>query len=270
MIMGEPLRKDMKILGFNKKTNPILAFLSLSYVQKELLQTKLLNINTYRALHNAYAKRYLADSELYKANDYNIIYCKDLYKRTPKEMEEYLKLQSEGPIKPKSSVYTLEDQTNNKKIFLKVAKNTAADMDDRVKDQLSLNIKFPSMKSSNAVLNSYDFAEALKTAVNLKSGKSDSHGTIRTHKKSMGSEALGAFASKFMDDPAKTLAFLQYISITTGNERATKALSLEALKNVSMEELRKATVQIAEFMPKTDLSLTDAKNVVDILIGHLT
>ena len=86
----------------------------------------------------------------------------------------------------------------------------------------------------------------------------------------MGSEALGAFASKFMDDPAKTLAFLQYISITTGNERATKALSLEALKNVSMEELRKATVQIAEFMPKTDLSLTDAKNVVDILIGHLT
>lgn len=268
MLIGDLLRKDIKILGFKKKTNPILAFLSLKYVKEELLQTKLLNINTYKALHHAYANRWIADSEFFKANDYNIIYCKDLYKKSLNEIEEYLKLQTEVTLKPKSPVYTLETQIINKKIFLYTAKNTAINMDDRVNQQLALNIKFLSMKSKNAILNDFKFAEAIRNKI-ARSTSGQGNTGARTHTKNMGTRTLGELANKFNNDPAKVLAFLQYFSITTGNEKAMQALSHEKLRDVSVEQLKKATAQISEFVPQTKLSLDDAKILIDVLLGNL-
>ena len=57
--MGDQLKKDIKMLGFNKKSNPIIAFLQLSYVQKELIRTKLLNNTTYMVLRNTIANHYV-------------------------------------------------------------------------------------------------------------------------------------------------------------------------------------------------------------------
>ena len=45
--MGEPLRKVLKVLGFDPKVNPILGFL-LTDFGVELMQEKLLNINTFK------------------------------------------------------------------------------------------------------------------------------------------------------------------------------------------------------------------------------
>ena len=84
------LKKDFKKLGFTKRTNPLWAFLKLKYVQTELLLTKLINSNTYKVLHNVLAKHYVATSELAAKNDYNIIYCRDLYTKPITDMEKYL------------------------------------------------------------------------------------------------------------------------------------------------------------------------------------
>ena len=61
--IGEQLKKDIKILGFKVKSNPILAFLKTTYVQKELISTKLIDSYTYKAIHNALARPYIAKSE---------------------------------------------------------------------------------------------------------------------------------------------------------------------------------------------------------------
>lgn len=263
ILIGDILQKDIKILGFNRRLNPILAFLSNRYVQKELLQTKLINVSTYKAIHNAFAKKWIADSEFFKANDYNILYCRDLYKKPVKEIQEFLELQSET-LKPTASIYTLADQTNNKKIFIYVAKNTEADIKDRAEKQKALNIKFPSMKSASAKLNSYELAQEISA---LFSGRA----TVgnRTHRKNTDTKTLNNIADKFKNDPAKVLAFIQYFSIITGDEYATKALSDEKLKSVSLEELRAATVQISKFIPQAKLSRADAITLIKELLSDL-
>ena len=119
MLLGEPLKKALKVLGFSRKLNPILAFLKTKFAQ-ELLKTKLLNINTFKAIYNAVAKRLVADSQFVAENDYNIIYCRDLYTKSPSEMIEYLETQ-QSILSPTASKYTAKDLLRNRKIFLKVA-----------------------------------------------------------------------------------------------------------------------------------------------------
>lgn len=265
MLIGDQLRKDIKTLGFKKQTNPIFAFICLNYVQKDLIQTKLLNTNTYKAIHNAIAKRWIADSEFFKANDYNIVYCKDLYKKSVKEIQEYLKLQGEGVLKPNEAVYTFEMQTTNKKIFVFSAKNSTADLAARAKNQLAISTRFPSMQNSNTKLNELSLAEAvLELATNTRRVNKNKELEDNTD-----GVALPELVDKFENDPAKILAFLQYFSITTGKDVSEKALGHEKLRRVSLTDLVTATAEIAEFVPQAKLSQEDATALISKLLGDL-
>jgi hypothetical protein len=132
MLMGEPLRKALKVLGFDKRVNPILGFISIKYVQEKLIKTKLLNVNTFKAIYNAVAKKLVADSEFLKANDYNIIYCQDLYKKPLTDIEKYLKAQS-TILKTSLDTYTADRQLFNKKVFVYIPKVKELDPEKRAK-----------------------------------------------------------------------------------------------------------------------------------------
>lgn len=263
MLLGEPLKKVFKVLGFDPMRNPIYKFLTLTYVKDELLKTKLLNVNTFKAIYNAVAQKLIADSEFFTYNKYNIIYCKDLYKRSPEEMLEYLKLQNE--IIPRTEKkYTLDMQEKNRRVFIdamlaeknpirraEILSTDAARQDKKIKLQ--------AMKS--AKLNSIDMAEAIKTHwTNSGSGSRD-----KSHLSSKGQANL---ASK-INTPAQILAAIQFLSMTTDSTEAKKALSNERLGSVSTKNLVKATSAIAEIMPKGALQKSDADALVGILLSKL-
>lgn len=255
--IGVNLQKIIKILGFKKQNNPIVAFLSLKYVQNNLLKTDLLNSNTFKALYNAIASRLVADSEFFSANDYNIIYCRDLYKKSLKDIMEYLKLQS-ILLKTNVSEYTIQDQEKNKRVFLQLTKNKEKELTKKAKVQLELTYsKLPSVKDSRALLNTLELAEAIKDEFNSQSSK-----------KTADSEAFSEITNK-IKTPAQTMAFLQHLSLTTDSEAAHRALSSKKLSGISMEDLRGAIKQIAGFVSKIDFSETDANALAIALIDKL-
>jgi hypothetical protein len=263
MLIGDPLRKALKGFGFKKRMNPILGFISLRYVQDNLIKTKLLNVVTFKAIYKAVLNRWVADSEFFKANAYNIIYCRDLYTKPLEEIEAYLKLQRET-LSPKADVYKAIDQYNNQKTFLVTSqykeKNTDKLADAIAKDT---NIKVTSVKNVNAKLNSYSLAE--KIAAQTFNIKPSSSNTNRTH---LSSKAQQNLADK-LNTPSQILAAIQFLSLTTESEVAKKALSNEKFGAVSTENLIKATIQIKPLMPKGQLQKTDADSLAGILLGKL-
>ena len=111
--IGDLLRKAIKVLGFDE-TNPILAFISNNYVKENIIRPGLLNSSTFKAIYEAVSENLVADSEFFRPNNYNIIYCKDLYTKTSKEILEYLKLQKKI-LMIHDNKYRAEDVRNNKK-----------------------------------------------------------------------------------------------------------------------------------------------------------
>ena len=261
MLIGDQLRKDIKVLGFTKKTNPIIAFISLSFVQKSLLQTKLLNINTYKVIHNAIANNWIADSEFFTANDYNIIYCTDLYKKSLNDMQIYLKLQAKI-LDPKASVYTIDDQLSNKRTFLSINKNKETDINRRIKNQLSTDMKSFSVKKVNTILNDLDFVRAIMQK-KFKNDNLDSEEILKDD------ASIEDFVNLFEGDPAKIMAFIQYFVIKTGNATAKKALSSETFKNIPLNNLMSASAQISEWLPKVKPPVNDINTLIKALLRSI-
>ena len=265
MLMGDPLRKAIKVLGFKNRINPVLGFISLSYVQKNLIKTKLLNINTFKAIYNAIANKWVADSEFFRVSTYNIIYCKDLYTKPLKEIEEYLELQSKV-LEVSASVYTEELQSVNKKVFLYLPNIKELEFTKRIDKIKSYedNAKLPSVKSDKSKLNSLEFA---KLCVSKIAGKSLSTKVSKSHLNSNGQQAL----AKKLDTPAKMLAAIQFISINTESEEAQKALQNDLLKTVATKNLLDATKWLASqnIMPRGQLSTADANSLVLAILNNL-
>lgn len=260
MLIGLQLRKDIKVLGFNFKINPILAFLSRKYVIEKLLKTKLLNVNTYKAIHNAIALKQAADSEFFKENNYNIIYCRDLYKKSLKEIQNYLVLQKEI-LSPSAGIYTAETQTNNKKVFIYIAKNNNPDITVRAENQKNLTTRLPSVQNESTILNSYELAVNIAALI---TGRADLN-IQKKHKKNKSSKALNEISDKLIT-PEQKLACIQYLSIATGDASISKALSNEEFKGVTIDKLKTASAQVASFLPQAKLSKDDARALVSMLL----
>lgn len=122
-LIGRLLTEDLKTLGFTSNKNLIYAFLKQDYVQKQLLIPGLLNQTTYKAIHNAVAKKLVADNEFLKDNNYNIIYCINWYRNiAPKDMETYLKVQKKI-LHTNVSVYNDDIQVKNIKTLTRLDEN---------------------------------------------------------------------------------------------------------------------------------------------------
>ena len=74
ILLGDTLKKIIRKLGFNEKTNPILAFIRLEVIKK-LLREKKLDINSFKVIIQACVNKEIVDSQFLGGNalKYNII-----------------------------------------------------------------------------------------------------------------------------------------------------------------------------------------------------
>lgn len=243
----DQLKKDIKKLGFKKQANPLLAFFKDKYVQEKLVLTNLINLNTYKVIHNAIAGKYIADSELLKANSYNIIYCQDLYKKPLADMMSYLKKQKEL-LPTNIKIYDKDRIAKNKKVFLISSRSVTKEeaklrtLEDvtKILKQLGLN---PTEKSSENQLNQDD-------------SKLDRQG-------------LTALVNK-LDTSAKLQAALQFISMVTDSSEAKEAMqkSLNYVQ-VSGEDLIKATHEVSKIFNGLKLNSSMAQEFSRIILSRI-
>jgi hypothetical protein len=257
MLMGEPLRKALKDLEFDPRVNPILKFLTLDYVRENLIKTKLLNINTFKAIYYAVTNELIADSEFFVASDYNIIYCRDLYKKSSEDIKEYLKLQKKI-LSPSAKVYTKEDQEKNRKIFLVSTGKSSKSKTTSGKPVIRLTTLVPSVKDPKVMLNSIDTLQN-----SLCSTKTSSK-----HSKATSSTALNNLAEQ-IKEPAEVYAVLQYLSMSTGSKKASQALSNKKLNGISTQDVTKATAKVSGIISQVQLSKSDLEAFIDLLIDNL-
>lgn len=248
--IGEPLKKIFIVLGFDKNTNPILAFLLDDYVINSLLKTKLLNINTFKAIYNAVVKELVTYSELSTSNDYNIIYCQDLYKRSASEMISYLELQSEileqgtsENIKKKNVFTFINDSSIHEKNINKYAEEVKARMATAQPGTVKKGV-LNKLELAKQIHHMLDSTESLDTSAQQK-------------------------LSSKLNTPAQILAAIQFLSITTNNAKAKQALTNTKFSNVSTADLLKATSQIINIMPKGALDTKEVDAFVDSLLSKV-
>lgn len=261
MLIGDPLTKAIKVLGFDPTKNPILGFIRQKRVVTNLIATEKLNVETFKAIYNAVANNFVAHSELIKEKpkneEYNILYCLDLYNKPVKEMLDYLRLQSQI-LQVSASQYTAEDQLKNKRAFLFVSKDAeknelpqeetkrAAKINELGHDQLPI--------LTSATLNTIALARAIS---NNPITKLDNDGQ----------DALVAKLST----PAKKCAALLALSLTTNNTKAKEALKDSFFTSLPSDKVFNEVNWLAtnNIMPKGQLNKTDADFLVAKILASL-
>jgi hypothetical protein len=250
--IGEPLKKAINVLGFDRQTNPILAFVSDPFVIKELLETRLLNVSTFKAIYNAVAKKLIAHSQLLQANTYNIVYCPDLYKRSAAEMQEYLTLQNKI-LQANASKYTKATLNLNKKVFLLIPSITEKDFSKRL---VQIKAYDKQLDVQTGKLNSLELATDLIKSIKTSAANQDSGAT----------QSSSASSIKKLDTPAKKLAAVQYFSTATNNAEAKEALMNSKFTNISNNDLIKASIELANDEALKALLLdADADEIIKLL-----
>lgn len=243
-VVGEQLKKDFKILGFKKTTNPIFKFLTISHVQKEIIAPKLLNNNTYKAIHNALAKKYIAEVEFTSASDYNILYCPDLYRRSAAEMDSYFVAQKEILPISTGGNYTQERKDRNKSIFLEVGKKSVKQKGVKLK-----SLKEVQKMLGNKIDLSSDTEKPDKTGIQ-DAGKSEDEA---------GNKPLdtAAFVGS-LKTPEHCGAALYYLVLTTQSSVASKVINKH--KNTFKEINPETLVSVSKITDGKKLSKDEADN----------
>ena len=260
ILMGEALRKVLKVVGCDPNKNPLLMFLTQSGVKERLLQTKLLNVDTFKAIYNAVVKKTVAQGQFMRENPYNIIYCPDLYRKTAKEIETYLELQKQILEPSEAGLnYDVNTINLNRKTFLTVPSITEPDINKRAAALKKLTSKeLPS--AVNAKLNSLTTAQAIY--------KKLSDGSQETKVTTLASDDITALANK-LNTRAKKLAAIMSLSVATNSDEAKAAALSAKFKGVTAEELQKATLEIAPIMPKGQLSKSSVNVLVSTLLSQI-
>ena len=256
--LGDPIRKAIKVLGFDSNVNPILAFISDPFVQTALIKTKLLNIETFKAIYNAVAKKLVAHSQFLKANTYNIIYCPDLYKKSATEIIEYLSLQDDI-LPANASKYTKADLDKNKKVFLDLPEATEKVFSKRIAQIEALDASKSSVQTLK--LNSIELATELENKLG------DADATPRKTQR-LNTESQEQLIQK-LDTPEKKVAAILFLSMTTQSRKAKDALLTKKLASIPSDKLIKASTQITRQMPKIALATKDADSLVELILDTL-
>jgi hypothetical protein len=275
--LGEPLKKVMKVLRFSKKTNPILGFITDPYVINSLIKTKLLNASTFKAIYEAVAKKLIANSELLVANDYNIVYCKDLYKKSATEMLKYIELQAKI-LKPQGEAYSAEDMAVNIKTFFYLDEIKEQDPKERKAaiENLSDDITLPNAKSSNTTLNTLAFAKAMLSDSNIDEDEDEENSEeVEAEAGEVSNNtSVSSFIKKlYSAGNAKTakarfFAALQYLSMYTGNAYASKALSHDIFNGITIPEVISASNAVSSIMKNNKLADSEIKDFVTKVIDE--
>lgn len=235
------LQSDIKALGFDPLLNPILAFF-LNPFTKELLESGLLDEIKYKAIHNSVANHLMAESEYFKENNYNILYCLDLYNKTAADIETYLTYQK-SILKPSDN----KTKAINVKIFLV---NESEDM-----------------SAANAKLNTL---EDIKEAIEKFTGQPLHTGRENNKNKQEDSNSRDNFVRLVneIQSKAEVVAFLQYLGMNAGFDVVKKTLT-KIGDGVSTRDILSATDTISkltlEYLGSKRLTKSEAEDLLKIL-----
>jgi hypothetical protein len=244
----ELLKKDIQILGFKKQSNPLITFFQNKYVQNALVVSKLINSNTYKAVHNAFAKRLVSDFEFLKANDYNILYCRDLYNRAPTEIEKYLELQKQV-LPANVKAYDEETVIKNKKIFLDG-------------NQKTVRAAAAKLKSQKEILSLYKLSAGKKA----KSNETDKADTdAETEEDTLDTFDARTDLAAFVKTKEHTFTTLQYLGMTAKSQEALKALTSIDFGQLSSEKLIVASREVSAGMSRYRLTKDDVAEILDLI-----
>jgi hypothetical protein len=268
LTFGDSFKRSCEILGFKiaKESggNPLLAFVCQEYVQKNLINTNLLNKNTFKALYNAVVKKLVADSEFFGANKYNIIYCQDLYRKSASEIEKYL-IAQKGILSPTASSYSVE-KLKNRLVFFNVKeakeldnKKRASEIDKLQKDG---KIAAPNALDENTKLNKLELANEIKNRLGLQSSSSDK----QTNSQSL--KTVSALVNQ-LNRPEELFALVQYLSTTTDVAEAKEALGHKAFKSLNGEGIAQALIALSSKLSKVNVSEESAKALIAAIIAKL-
>ena len=174
-------------------------------------------------------------------------------------MEKYLEIQAKI-LKPSAEAYTAEDIEKNKKVFFYVKAIKAQGK----LDALPAGASLPSAKSTSTKLNELDFVKKLT-----------GFGTevSRNNKTNSNTSTASTLARKVLGNKvnANTQAFaaIQYLSATTNVPEAKAALKHEAFKAIPIEAFIAASAEVIDIMQETNLSDSEVKQFVSILLAKL-
>jgi hypothetical protein len=266
MYLGKALQDDLIKWGFKETVNPVVAFIKQSYVINNLLKPGLLHSNTYKIIHEAIVNKWIVDSDFVDFKDYNIIYCKDFYKKSLDQMRDYLMLQSQV-LNPSSARYTQKTKIINKQIFFHI--EGIDETDPRKYIELIKKSSFENAEGKTRVL----ATPAHKGTLN-KLGLAKSLRSVLTGYNEPKQSHLSANGQQMLVDklntPAKRLAAIQYLSISSDSNKAKAALSSDKFGGVTVDKLIQATQEVSKILSGYGkISTKDANALVDSLLSDL-
>jgi hypothetical protein len=258
--LGVELKNDIKIFGFSPTKNPLLAFIKQAYVKKELILTGKLNKLSYRVIHDAFLNKQIANQELTSRREYNIIYCRDFYLKSPSEMSIYLKLQSDT-VNPSGGVISGTQQVNNMRAMFQIGDYTNKSEEEiiRIANETLIE-KLPKASSANTKLNPIELVSKINPKVRLpKAGRTE----IKSETK------LNEIISKF-DTPEKIYAMVQYFIINNESNNLASVLTGEQFKQINSGALAKATIDVNELFKKVTIADKDINAFVERALKKLS
>lgn len=264
MQLGDPFKKALKVLGYKASDpkankNPILAFVKQTTVQDTLIKPGFLNISTFRAIYNAIAKNLVADSEFFAQNSYNLIYCKELYRKPVKEIEAYLMLQGSEILKPSASNYNSTDQLLNRKVFLEISGIEEQNITKRARliNDPNSNYTIPTMQDA-VKLNSLQLARQIL-------GQTTG---LTTNGKHINTTELDKVVEKLTDIASKFAAILA-ISTNSNSKAARQALSNPKFSELNQKQIANAFIRLSteNILPKGQLAEETANALVEKILA---
>ena len=279
--LGEPLKKAIKVLGFDKNINPILGFIENPYVLKNLLLPKLLNANTFKAIYTAVSKKLIVHSEFFTENDYNIIYCQDLYRKPLDIIIKYLTIQK-AVLSPTATVYTRADQNKNKKVFFELSgisnintimKKYPAESAERYKklkaaiDAIPVSARLPSARATSTKLNDLKLINVLiSKTTDIEAAIKGSNDEVYA---GSASELARALTSGAGNTNAQIFAAIQYLSNTTDIIEAKEALANNTFKTISMADFITVSARVTKIMKAANLPKSEVRTLIALLLSKL-
>ena len=251
----------VNLASFTPETSPLLKFLTKDFTTKLITDNKFKS-GTFNTILLAYKDALVEASvfagDIKEVGKYNILYCLDLYEKSPTDMLAYLKLQK--------SVLEAGNAVKNKLTFLKSNAFTSSEPEERakeIKDQIKTG-KLPGDLPSESEtletckLNNLDLVKLI----------ADSDHTIPATLNSAGQDTVIAKLPTLEDKFAAIFA----LSLTTSSADAKQALKDSRFSGLSAEDRLAAATKLAssDILPKGQIKKSDADALVAKIISSIS
>jgi len=252
---------DVYTAAFTPETSPLLKYLTKTFVTG-LIREGIFQSGTFNAILLAYKDNIVKANEFARdiatdGSEYNILYCNDLYKKSPSVMLDYLK-QQQLVLKSGGDSVIIK----NKLTFLKTNAFTSFEPEDRAKE-IKAKIKAGTLPEdlkelATCELNNLDLVKLIV----------GSDYTTTTALNSIGQDTVVAKLPSLADKFAAIFA----LSLTTSSTEAKKALKNDVFGRLSAEDKFNAAVKIASsgILPKGQLNKSDADTLVAKIISSIS